>query len=107
MLFEQILAPENLRSAWQHVKERKGAAGIDGTEIAMYLQWINPRWDNIKRGLEQGYYCPPKNTKKAQKRGQHKKAKKGSAKKQKRGQKKAKKGVRALLWVIIYIKGLC
>ncbi len=58
MLFEQILAPENLRLAWQHVKERKGAAGIDGTEIAMYLQWINPRWDNIKRGLEQGYYCP-------------------------------------------------
>ena len=58
MLFEQILAPENLRLAWQHVKDRKGAAGIDGTEIAEYLQWINPRWDTIKRGLEQGYYCP-------------------------------------------------
>jgi len=57
-LFEQILSSHNLRDAWQRVKQNKGAAGVDGLSIAEYPTWIHAHWDNIKTGLEQGYYCP-------------------------------------------------
>ena len=58
MLLEEILASDNLRLAWEHVRDNKGAAGIDDTQIGDYLQWINPRWESLKRGLEKGFYCP-------------------------------------------------
>jgi len=57
-LFEQILSSQNLRDAWQRVKQNKGVAGVDGLSIADYPAWIRQHWDGIKTGLEQGYYCP-------------------------------------------------
>jgi retron-type reverse transcriptase len=33
MLFEQVLSPDNLRNAWQRVKQNKGAAGVDSLTI--------------------------------------------------------------------------
>jgi len=33
MLFEQVLSSNNLRDAWQSVKQNKGAAGVDGLTI--------------------------------------------------------------------------
>jgi RNA-directed DNA polymerase len=58
MLFEQVLSSENLRNAWKRVKQNKGAAGVDGRTIDDYPVWIHQHWDNILRGLQQGYYCP-------------------------------------------------
>jgi len=58
MLFEQVLSPENLHDAWKRVKKNKGAAGVDGLTIDDYPVWIHQHWDNIHRGLQQGYYCP-------------------------------------------------
>lgn len=58
MLLEQILAPDNLRQAWQRVKQNKGAAGVDGMTIDQYLTWAKVHWRSVNRGLQRGYYCP-------------------------------------------------
>ncbi|BCG62755.1 MAG: RNA-directed DNA polymerase [Methyloprofundus sp.] len=58
MLFEHVLSSDNLRDAWQRVKQNKGAAGVDGLTIADYPVWIHQHWAGIHRGLQQGYYCP-------------------------------------------------
>ncbi|MCF7971016.1 MAG: hypothetical protein K9L22_07590 [Methylococcaceae bacterium] len=58
MLFEHVLSSQNLRDAWQRVKQNKGAAGVDGLTINAYPVWIHQHWDSILRGLQQGYYCP-------------------------------------------------
>jgi len=59
MLFEQVLSSENLRNAWQRVKQSKGAAGVDGLTIDDYPVWIHQHWGNIHCGLQQGYYYYP------------------------------------------------
>ena len=58
MLLEQILASENLQAAWKHVKQNKGSAGIDGITLDDYLPWATAHWQNIRRGLLEGNYCP-------------------------------------------------
>ena len=58
MLLEQILASENLQAAWKHVKQNKGSAGIDGITLDDYLPWATAHWQNIRRGLLEGHYCP-------------------------------------------------
>lgn len=58
MLLEQILASENLQAAWKHVKRNKGSAGIDGITLDDYLPWATAHWQNIRRGLLEGNYCP-------------------------------------------------
>lgn len=58
MLFEHVLSSDNLRDAWQRVKQNKGAAGVDGLTIEDYPVWIHRHWAGIQRGLQQGYYCP-------------------------------------------------
>ncbi|MEE9356414.1 MAG: group II intron reverse transcriptase/maturase [Methylococcaceae bacterium] len=58
MLFEQVLSSNNLCEAWKRVKQNKGAAGVDGLTIEDYPVWIYQHWENIHRGLQQGYYCP-------------------------------------------------
>ncbi|NOR79379.1 MAG: group II intron reverse transcriptase/maturase [Methyloprofundus sp.] len=58
MLLEQILSSENLRDAWQRVKQNKGAPGVDGLTIDHYPAWINTHWPGINQGLQQGHYCP-------------------------------------------------
>ena len=58
MLLEQILASENLQAAWKHVKQNKGSTGIDGITLDDCLPWATAHWQNIKRGLLEGHYCP-------------------------------------------------
>jgi len=58
ILFEQLLSSQNLRDAWQRVKQNKGAAGVDGLSITDYPKWIYKHWGGIQTGLKQGYYCP-------------------------------------------------
>lgn len=57
-LFEKVFSPANLPLAWDHVKQNKGAAGIDGCTLDDYPAWAKAHWQNVKRGLERGYYCP-------------------------------------------------
>lgn len=57
-LFEEILLPANLHMAWQRVRQNKGSAGIDGITLENYPSWAKAHWQNIKRGLERGYYIP-------------------------------------------------
>ena len=57
-LFEKIFSSANLHMAWDHVKQNKGAAGIDGCSLKDYPPWAKAHWTNVKRGLERGYYCP-------------------------------------------------
>ena len=57
-LFEKIFSSANLPMAWDHVKQNKGAAGIDGCSLEDYPPWAKAHWSNVKRGLERGYYCP-------------------------------------------------
>ena len=35
-LIDKVYAPANLAEAWQHVRENKGSAGIDGLTIAAF-----------------------------------------------------------------------
>ena len=58
MLFDEIRLPANLHMAWQRVRQNKGSAGIDGITVDDYPKWAQAHWQNVKRGLEQGYYCP-------------------------------------------------
>lgn len=58
MLFEDILHAENLHRAWKRVRQNKGSAGIDGITLDDYPKWAQAHWQNIKQGLERGYYCP-------------------------------------------------
>jgi len=58
MILEEILLPANLHMAWQRVRQNKGSAGIDGITLDDYPKWAKTHWQNIKRGLERGYYCP-------------------------------------------------
>jgi len=57
-MLEEILNPENLHRAWQHVRQNKGAAGIDGIRLEDYPAWAKAHWRSIRRGLEAGYYVP-------------------------------------------------
>ena len=58
MLLEQILASDNLHKAWKRVRQNKGAAGIDGMSLEDYPRWAQVHWQNVRRGLKRGYYCP-------------------------------------------------
>ena len=58
MLLEQILASDNLHRAWKQVRQNKGAAGIDGMSIEEYPRWARAHWQNARRGLMRGLYCP-------------------------------------------------
>ena len=57
-LLEQAFARQNMQRAWKRVKANKGAAGIDGLDIAQtgeYLQWA---WPELRQQLMAGSYRP-------------------------------------------------
>ena len=57
-LLLQALASENMQRAWKRVKANKGAAGVDGLDIAQTGQRLKHAWPTIKQQLLAGTYRP-------------------------------------------------
>jgi RNA-directed DNA polymerase len=57
-LLEQIVAPENMRKAWDRVKRNKGAPGVDGRTIDETAGLLRQHWKEIKERLLDGTYQP-------------------------------------------------
>jgi RNA-directed DNA polymerase len=57
-LLEQILERDNLLEAWKRVKANRGAAGIDGVQIAGFPDFLRRHWETIRRKLLDGSYAP-------------------------------------------------
>jgi group II intron reverse transcriptase/maturase len=54
----QALARENMQRAWKRVKANKGAAGVDGLDIAQTGQHLKHAWPAIREQLLAGTYRP-------------------------------------------------
>jgi len=57
-LFDRVLAPENLKKAWQRVRANKGVAGVDGVTIEHFLDWSQQHWKQVVTDLEGENYRP-------------------------------------------------
>ncbi|CAN7292028.1 group II intron reverse transcriptase/maturase [Massilia sp. LjRoot122] len=57
-LLAQALARENMQRAWKRVKANKGAAGVDGLDIARTGQRLKHAWPLIRQQLMNGTYRP-------------------------------------------------
>jgi group II intron reverse transcriptase/maturase len=57
-LLAQALARENMQRAWKRVKANKGAAGVDGLDIAQTGQHLKHAWPTIRQQLVEGTYRP-------------------------------------------------
>ncbi|NHZ38523.1 group II intron reverse transcriptase/maturase [Massilia sp. CCM 8692] len=57
-LLRQALARENMQRAWKRVKANKGAAGVDGLDIARTGQHLKHAWPTIRQQLMEGRYRP-------------------------------------------------
>lgn len=57
-LLVQVLARENLQRAWKRVKANKGAAGVDGLDIARTGEHLKHVWPSIRQHLLDGTYRP-------------------------------------------------
>ena len=57
-LLVQALARENMQRAWKRVKANKGAAGVDGLDIAQTGDYLKHAWPAIKQQLLDGTYRP-------------------------------------------------
>ncbi|MDQ1831666.1 group II intron reverse transcriptase/maturase [Massilia scottii] len=54
----QALARESMQRAWKRVKANKGAAGVDGLDIARTGQHLKHAWPTIRQQLMEGTYRP-------------------------------------------------
>jgi hypothetical protein len=57
-LLVQALARENLQRAWKRVKANRGAAGVDGLDIAGTGDYLKHAWPSIRQRLLDGTYRP-------------------------------------------------
>lgn len=57
-LLSQALARENMLRAWKRVKANKGAAGVDGLDIAQTVEHLKIAWRTIRKQLLEGRYKP-------------------------------------------------
>lgn len=57
-LLEQAFARENMQRAWKRVKANKGAAGIDGLDIAQTAEHLQWAWPELRQQLLDGAYRP-------------------------------------------------
>jgi RNA-directed DNA polymerase len=57
-LLAQVLARENMQRAWKRVKANKGAAGVDGMDIAQTGRYLVTALPTIRNQLMAGTYRP-------------------------------------------------
>ncbi len=57
-LMEAVCERGNLKLAYQRVVENKGAAGVDGIEVAEFKDHLKQHWPTIKAKLLAGSYMP-------------------------------------------------
>jgi retron-type reverse transcriptase len=57
-LMERVLAPANLRRAYQRVVSNKGAPGADGMTVADLAGYVRQYWPTLKVRLLAGEYHP-------------------------------------------------
>ena len=57
-LLERVLARENMQRAWKRVKANKGAAGVDGRDIAETGRYLVTALPTIRNELMAGTYRP-------------------------------------------------
>ena len=57
-LLDRMLEGNNLRLAYQRVKQNGGAPGIDGVTVKELQAHLWERWETVKSGLLQGTYKP-------------------------------------------------
>src|SRR5699024_10750251 len=57
-LLAQELARDNLQRAWKRVKANRGAAGVDGLDIARTGAHLKTAWPTIRDQLRTGQYRP-------------------------------------------------
>ena len=57
-LMERVLAPVNLRRAYQRVVSNKGAPGADGMAVDQLAGYVKQYWPILKSRLLAGEYHP-------------------------------------------------
>jgi RNA-directed DNA polymerase len=57
-LLKAALTRENLRRAWKRVKANRGAAGVDGRDIAQTASYLQTEWPTIREHVLEGTYRP-------------------------------------------------
>jgi RNA-directed DNA polymerase len=57
-LLDQVLAPENINSAWKRVRENKGVAGIDGLTIDKFVKHFRAHSKSVVEAIRHGRYSP-------------------------------------------------
>ncbi|WP_275358957.1 group II intron reverse transcriptase/maturase [Xenorhabdus bovienii] len=57
-LLEQVFVRENMLRAWKRVKANKGAAGVDGLDIAQTVEHLRWAWPALRQQLLDGTYRP-------------------------------------------------
>jgi len=57
-MMEQVLAAENVRTAWRRVKANAGAPGIDGMSVDAFPDFVREHWPRIRSALMTGTYRP-------------------------------------------------
>jgi len=55
---ERVLAPANLRRAYQRVVSNKGAPGADGMTVDQLADYVKKYWPTLKARLLAGDYHP-------------------------------------------------
>ncbi|MHC1759160.1 MAG: group II intron reverse transcriptase/maturase [Negativicutes bacterium] len=57
-LLEKTLERENMKRAYQRVKQNGGAPGVDGMNTAMLAEYLKTNWEQIREQLRTGTYRP-------------------------------------------------
>jgi len=57
-LLKQVLARENLVTAWKRVKANRGSAGVDGRSVEETGEYLKTHWPRLRDELQSGRYRP-------------------------------------------------
>ncbi|MGB6042011.1 MAG: group II intron reverse transcriptase/maturase [Pirellulales bacterium] len=57
-LMAAVVETANMETAWKNVKANRGAPGPDGITITEFLDWLRPRWPEVRQQLLDGTYRP-------------------------------------------------